>query len=178
MGPKEARTPVSEDGAPHLPEVSPRVLRRPGSCQRGRGSTSSGSLTGSPEEARAPVTVEAAPHGPEAYPRVLRRPGLLSAWTRPHVLLRPPERKGAPVTCYCARAPLTRAWVRAPPAGRSGAEGGRAGGGVPAPRAGPASFQAPAETYELQKCRAEMEPNTRLPQKYLRTMNWSPQDAK
>ena len=37
-------------------------------------------------------------------------------------------------------------------------------------RATTASFQAPAEAYELWKRLTETEPNTRLPQKYLRTM--------
>ena len=37
-------------------------------------------------------------------------------------------------------------------------------------RATTASFQAPAEAYELWKRLTETETNTRLPQKYLRTM--------
>ena len=37
-------------------------------------------------------------------------------------------------------------------------------------RATTASFQAPAEAYELWKRLTETEPNTRFPQKYLRTM--------
>ena len=44
--------------------------------------------------------------------------------------------------------------------------------------AAPASFQAPAGASLLLKHLTETEPNTRFPQKYLRTRNWSPQDMK
>ena len=44
--------------------------------------------------------------------------------------------------------------------------GSRAGGSDPAHGAAPASFQAPADACELGKHLTEMEPNTRLPQKY------------
>ena len=68
------------------------------------------------------------------------------------------------------RGPLGQAWSRAPPAGHSGTAGGHAGGRVPMHRATTASFQAPPEAYELWKRLTETEPNTRLPQKYLKTM--------
>ena len=44
--------------------------------------------------------------------------------------------------------------------------------------AAPASFQASSGACSLWKHLTEKEPNTRLPQKYLRTRNWSPQDVK
>ena len=49
---------------------------------------------------------------------------------------------------------------------------------MPIPRPTSASFQAPAVACYLQKRLTEKEPNTQLPQKYLRRRNWSPKDAK
>ena len=94
---------------------------------------------------------------------------------RPHVLLRPPQHMWAPVSAggrglLSLRGPLGQAWSRAPPAGHSGTAGGHAGGSAPVHGATPASFQAPAEAYELWNRLTETEPNTWLPQKDLRTM--------
>ena len=45
---------------------------------------------------------------------------------------------------------------------------------MPIPRPTSASFQAPAVACYLRKRLTEKEPNTQLPQKYLRRRNWSP----
>ena len=74
--------------------------------------------------------------------------------------------------------PLGGAWARAPTAGCSVATGGCAGGSLPVSGPTSASFQALAVACYLRKHLPEKEPNTRLPQKYLRRKNWSPKDAK
>ena len=54
-------------------------------------------LTSGPEETRDPVSMNAAQFLPETS-KVLRRLGFISVDTRPHVLLRPPQHRLAPVS--------------------------------------------------------------------------------